>query len=1023
MVEMDFCLQVSQILNDCRHSYAVQRRKIKELAALQSSAGLPFFAILSKALIPLFDFPRRTASAERVMRFVAIFVTRRNEKNPSLSDAFLEEFMRFLLLAANAASKNARFRACQIISEIIMRLPDDAEVSDEIWDEVIDNMKQKVDDKVPSVRTFAVRSLARFAVDAENGGDIVDLFLEALSREPKPEVRKAIVLSLPPSSLTSVAIVERTLDVNESVRRASYCVLANKFPIQSLSIKQRTVVLQRGLADRSLSVIKECLKLLKDEWLTKGCGGDCVALLRFLDVETYEQVGEAVMDALLKAGMINLQDGQGIKQFLVSTSEGDEGQLVQNVQMMEAEVALYWRTICRYLQIEAQAKGSDAAATGGTEAAVYAAEASEKNDLLDKILPSTVSDYVDLVKTHLDAGPNYRFTSRQLLLLGTMLDFSDATNRKLASVFVLELLVRPLDHEVEDDGNKILIGDGINLGGDKHWARAVSELVQKVHASAREFDEVLTGVIDELARPCRERTADFLQWMHCLAVTSLYLENVKSLQRLKQKNIDASEILHALLIPGVRHIHVDVQRAAVRCLGLFGLREKKPSSDLVKQLRLSYLNGPNPVRIMASKALLDLGMWHGPEVVDRAIGITLSSSHDEKKSFTPLNLSEISEDPSIELLDLLYSGLDSDDFSEDPETDDHETVSTIIGEGFAKVLLLSESYSNISASLHPLILGRLIKLYFSNESKDLHRLKQGLYVFFEHYAVLSEEHKKCISRAFIPVMRSMWPGIFGNPGGAPMVISAQRKIATQASRFMLQMLQRPLYVKEPKEDQETDRSTENLNGSTLPSLDIDSGEEGLAIRIAAEVVSCEMKKTSAGKSYMLALSKIAVLLSFRSSEQVAVKCMRGLLLRMIDSVSADKELLKELMQMEARLKILDELPDEEISQDQLALVQGHLELDANLDDIFSTQLPPTPAPRTTRTATRRRMKSKDVSSDEDDVSSVSAVQVISSAINARSERRSKCVALNRIASRREADDEDEENESDITTGDTTVESE
>lgn len=51
-----------------------------------------------------------------------------------------------------------------------------------------------------------------------------------------------------------------------------------------------------------------------------------------------------------------------------------------------------------------QAKGSDAAATMGTEAAVYAAEASESNDLLDQILPVTVSNYIDIVRAHIDAG-------------------------------------------------------------------------------------------------------------------------------------------------------------------------------------------------------------------------------------------------------------------------------------------------------------------------------------------------------------------------------------------------------------------------------------------------------------------------------------------------------------------------------------------------------------------------------------------------------------------------------------------
>lgn len=198
---------------------------------------------------------------------------------------------------------------------------------------------------------------------------------------------------------------------------------------------------------------------------------------------------------------------------------------------------------CNYVN---QEKGSEAASTMGTEAAVYAAKASDDNDLLERILPATVSDYINLVKVHIGAGrkfnriihkgslfhvyilicwsfsgPNYRFTSRQLLLVGTILDFSDATNRKVARTFVQELLQKPLEHELDDGGNMVAIGDGINLGGDREWATAVTGLARKVHCVAGEFEEVFSQVVEELAQPCRQRAADFLQWMHCLAVTSL----------------------------------------------------------------------------------------------------------------------------------------------------------------------------------------------------------------------------------------------------------------------------------------------------------------------------------------------------------------------------------------------------------------------------------------------------------------------------------------------------------------------
>lgn len=91
------------------------------------------------------------------------------------------------------------------------------------------------------------------------------------------------------------------------------------------SIKLRTVILQRGLADRSVAVSKECFKLLKDEWLMKCCNGDPLELLKYLDVETYETVSESVMEALLKAGLVKLNNGASIQQHITSNRETKEG--------------------------------------------------------------------------------------------------------------------------------------------------------------------------------------------------------------------------------------------------------------------------------------------------------------------------------------------------------------------------------------------------------------------------------------------------------------------------------------------------------------------------------------------------------------------------------------------------------------------------------------------------------------------------------------------------------------------------
>lgn len=115
--------KIARIFDETRSSNATHIRKLKDLSALRSSLSSSsparFLSAFSKTLTPLFNFPRRVASSERIVRFVAAFAVTPDSKNASVSDSFLEDFLRFLLGAAAAANKTARFRACQIISEVI----------------------------------------------------------------------------------------------------------------------------------------------------------------------------------------------------------------------------------------------------------------------------------------------------------------------------------------------------------------------------------------------------------------------------------------------------------------------------------------------------------------------------------------------------------------------------------------------------------------------------------------------------------------------------------------------------------------------------------------------------------------------------------------------------------------------------------------------------------------------------------------------------------------------------------------
>ncbi|KAL5067738.1 hypothetical protein RYX36_018625 [Vicia faba] len=60
----------------------------------------------------------------------------------------------------------------------------------------------------------------------------------------------------------------------------------------------------------------------------------------------YESVSESVMEALLKAGLVKLNNGASIQQYILSNGDSTEGEAVRcppSIILMEAEATLYWR--------------------------------------------------------------------------------------------------------------------------------------------------------------------------------------------------------------------------------------------------------------------------------------------------------------------------------------------------------------------------------------------------------------------------------------------------------------------------------------------------------------------------------------------------------------------------------------------------------------------------------------------------------------------------------------------------------
>ena len=111
-------LNIAKILHDCRLSLAIHQRKIRELAAIRSKSRCDFASSFFLVLTPLFG-AKKTASSERILRFVSAFAARRDG---NAGHAFLVQFLTFLLTAARAANKTARLRSCQFISQVTFSL-------------------------------------------------------------------------------------------------------------------------------------------------------------------------------------------------------------------------------------------------------------------------------------------------------------------------------------------------------------------------------------------------------------------------------------------------------------------------------------------------------------------------------------------------------------------------------------------------------------------------------------------------------------------------------------------------------------------------------------------------------------------------------------------------------------------------------------------------------------------------------------------------------------------------------------
>uniref|UniRef100_H2YZ40 Nuclear condensin complex subunit 3 C-terminal domain-containing protein n=1 Tax=Ciona savignyi TaxID=51511 RepID=H2YZ40_CIOSA len=301
-------------------------------------------------------------------------------------------------------------------------------MDEDLIDSATTVMLHRLQDRIPSIRVQAAKSLSRLQQPAVKecpviAGDIYNPhmllqviyiihtcycsvpYLIHMAGDESSTVRGAVLSSISLTKKTLPAVLARVRDVSETIRKVAFQVIAQKVSIKALTSSQRLYLIKQGLLDQSEIVRNAVKNQLFPAWLL-AFKGNVVDLLKKLDVIS---ANDTSMDALVaifeKSSLADLTEG-----FL---SLLNEEKLIK-FEKLSPESAFYWCQLCLWMR----SKGQDG------------------EEQLENIIPTvfTFSTFVQLYITELgevlsqdeeDDKIEKEFVAEQLVNMAVKMDLSD----------------------------------------------------------------------------------------------------------------------------------------------------------------------------------------------------------------------------------------------------------------------------------------------------------------------------------------------------------------------------------------------------------------------------------------------------------------------------------------------------------------------------------------------------------------------------------------------------------------------
>ncbi|XP_042173497.1 condensin complex subunit 3-like isoform X1 [Oncorhynchus tshawytscha] len=734
---------------------------------------------------------KREPAVENVIEFVSRFSTSfhtpsaeggEEEEDEEDENPFLSYMFNFLLESHKANSHAVRFRVCQLINKLLGSMAENAQIDDDLFDGIHQAMLVRVTDKFPNVRIQASLAMARLQEPQNHQCPTVNAYLLILENDSNPEVRRAVLSCIAPSSLTLPKILKRTRDVKESVRKLAYQVLSDKVHIRALSIAQRVSLLQQGLHDAAESVREVVQVRLLPAWLNL-LQGDVLELLHKLDVENCSQTA---LDTLTALFTHTPQD-----QLLHHRLQLDDRMLVP-AGSLSCESVLYWRALCEFVKTKGD-EGEEMLEKLLPEAATFAEYLYGYMKCVPVLSEEQKGDFaqLELVMTK-------EFISQQLIHLTGCLDTNEEGGRKRVVAVLQEMLVLP---QTPPSLVSLLTEKLLTLIPDDHRriqtvAEVISEVREpivirqpldenenrrkQVKLAEVKLAEVKVGILEakQALEECisnqefnrAAELKDSITDLENLRNNILQEENTQQddketetriektdpetllrcltmcVELLKQMNIKTrigptmSAILSSLILPSISNAQPAVRNMAVVCLGTCALHSKDlVNTHLVLLLQIAQLDEAK-IRISALRSVIDLLLLYGFTLLSERPSPAPQTSHspanqeDQEKGEEPEEGSSTAQSILMMLSDFLDSEVSE--------------LRTETAEGLAKLM-----YSGRISSAK--LLSRLVLLWYNPVTEDDTRLRHCLGVFFQLYARESRAHQECVEECFLPTLQTL----------------------------------------------------------------------------------------------------------------------------------------------------------------------------------------------------------------------------------------------------------------------------